>query len=155
MAGTRPTLASTTVLVDTNVLLSASQASRPHHLEALRVLNDWPNQAKRLCTCGQILREYLVVATRPQENNGLGLALDDALLNVAAIRQRMLLLEENAGAVALLHELLQEVRCHGKQIHDVNLVALALYHRVGSIVTANVADFLRFKDHITVLKLGN
>ncbi|HXV63188.1 MAG TPA: PIN domain-containing protein [Vicinamibacteria bacterium] len=53
------------VLVDTNVLLSASTPARVEHGDALRILNQWPKEEFRLCTSGQILGEYLVVATRP------------------------------------------------------------------------------------------
>ena len=49
-----------------------------------------------LCTSGQILREYLAVATRPSERHGLGLNLPDALGNVHAIRGRTTLLAEDA-----------------------------------------------------------
>jgi predicted nucleic acid-binding protein len=55
------------VLVDTNVLLSATAPLRPLHRAAIAVLNDWPNQGSILATTTQVLREYLVVATRPVE----------------------------------------------------------------------------------------
>jgi predicted nucleic acid-binding protein len=77
------------ILVDTNVLLSATAPLRPLHRAALTVLNDWPNQGMVLATTSQVLREYLVVETRPAEVNGLGLGVDDALSNVAAFRGRM------------------------------------------------------------------
>ena len=66
------------VLLDTNVLLSATDPRRPLHRAALAVLNDWPNQGFVLAVSSQILREYLVVATRPVEVNGLGLGTEDA-----------------------------------------------------------------------------
>ena len=52
------------VFVDTNVLLSASDPQRALHHAALEILNDWPNQGQALATSSQVLREYLVVATR-------------------------------------------------------------------------------------------
>jgi predicted nucleic acid-binding protein len=61
------------VIVDTNVLLSATAPLRPLHRAALAVLNDWPNQGIPLTASSQILREYLAVATRPVEANGLNL----------------------------------------------------------------------------------
>ena len=45
------------------------------------------------------MREYLAVATRPAERNGLGLKLADALANVRAFRGRTSLLAED-GKVA-------------------------------------------------------
>ena len=35
----------------------------------------------------QVLREYLVVATRPHQNNGLGIQPDDALANLDELRR--------------------------------------------------------------------
>ena len=84
------------VMVDTNVLLAATDESRIEHHDALTILNDWPAGATTLCTSGQILREYLAVATRPADRNGLGLKLPDALGNVHAIRERTTLLAEDA-----------------------------------------------------------
>ena len=75
------------VLLDTSVLLAATDEGRAEHHDALTVLNDWAAGHTDLCTSGQILREYLTVATRPAEMNGLGLNLPDALGNVRAIRQ--------------------------------------------------------------------
>lgn len=72
------------VLLDTNVLLSATAPHRPLHQASLVVLNDWPNQAIPLAASAQVFREYLVVATRPVEVNGLGLGLDEALANLVA-----------------------------------------------------------------------
>lgn len=65
------------VLVDTNVLLSATTSLRSLHRAALCVLNDWPNQGIILAASAQVFREYLVVTTRPIEANGLGLGLED------------------------------------------------------------------------------
>jgi predicted nucleic acid-binding protein len=70
------------VLVDTNVLLSATAPFRPLHRAALVVLNDWPNQGIALAASTQVFREYLVVATRPLEVNDLGLGVKDALANI-------------------------------------------------------------------------
>ena len=56
-----------TAFVDTNVLLCATNRSRPHHDEA-RVLS------RAACEAGSLalsVREYLVVATRPSKPTGL------------------------------------------------------------------------------------
>jgi len=74
-------MADDAVLIDTNVLLSATTPARKLHRHALTVLADWPQQGIPLWVSGQALREYLVVATRPADVNGLGLAVEDALAN--------------------------------------------------------------------------
>jgi len=142
------------VLVDTNVLLSATAPLRPLHRAALTVLNDWPNQGIVLVASGQILREYLAVATRPVEVNGLGLDTRDALFNVAALQSRMRLLIESEPAWDRLRTLIATHGCKGKQVHDANLVALALTTGVTKLITANVGDFSRFAEELEVIDLA-
>ena len=142
------------VLVDTNVLLSATAPLRPLHPAALVVLNDWPNQGTPLVTSSQILREYLVVATRPAEANGLGLGAAEALSNMVAFRGRMRLLVESEAALDRLRALIAAYDCKGKQIHDANVVASALTSGVARLVTANVGDFTRFARELEVIDLA-
>jgi len=142
------------VLVDTNVLLSATAPLRPLHRAALAVLNGWPNEGIPLTASSQVLREYLAVATRPVEVNGLGLAVGDALANVTAFRGRVRLLLESEPAWDRLRALIAAYGCKGKQIHDANLVASALTSGVTRLVTANVGDFTRFAAELEVIDLA-
>jgi len=143
------------VLVDTNVLLSATVPARPLHRAALVVLNEWPNQGRILVTSPQVLREYLVVATRPAEVNGLGLTAEDALANTSAFRSRMKLLLETESGWERLRSLVATYGCLGKQVHDANLVATALTSGVVKLVTANPADFNRFAPELEVIDLAS
>jgi predicted nucleic acid-binding protein len=143
-----------TVLVDTNVLLSATAPLRPLHHAALTVLNDWPNRGIPLATSAQVLREYLVVATRPVEVNGLGLGSGEALSNVAAFRGRMRLIMGGEPAWDRLQSLIVTHGCKGKQIHDANIVASALTSGLTRLVTANAGDFGRFAAELDVIDLA-
>lgn len=142
------------VFLDTNVLLSATAPLRPLHRAALMVLNDWPNRGLVLAVSSQILREYLVVATRPIEVNGLGLSTEDALTNVTAFRGRMRLLEDGESVWDRLRALVAAHECRGKQIHDANVVACALTSGVTKLVTANVGDFRRFAAELELIDLA-
>ena len=142
------------VLVDTNVLLSATVSIRALHRAALVVLNDWPNQGIALAASPQIFREYLVVATRPIEVNGLGLDIRDALANVEAFRGRIRLLHDSEGVWDRLRALVSRHGCQGKQIHDANVAAAALTAGISKVVTANVGDFVRFSPEVEVIDLA-
>jgi predicted nucleic acid-binding protein len=142
------------IFIDTNVLLTATTPARPLHSKALEVLNDWPSRGPRLCTSGQVLREYLVVATRPPEVNGLGLSPSEAIENVVAFRGRVALLEEGESVARRLAALVAQLDCRGKQIHDANVVATALVHGVPRLLTANVGDFRRFEASLEIVDLG-
>lgn len=140
-------------LLDTNVLLAATDTGRPEHARALAALNDWPTSGVVLYTSGQILREYLSVATRPVEVAGLGLTRADALANARALRGRLTLLVEDLRVNDRLLQLLAEVDCAGKQVHDANVVATMLVHGVESLVTMNLRDYTRFDALVRVLDL--
>lgn len=140
------------IMLDTNVLLAATDEGRPEHTDALMIINEWASDVT-LCTSGQILREYLVVATRPAERNGLGLKTADAVGNVRAIRERTAFLAEDARVAGRLSALLVDVECGGKQVHDANVVATMLAHGVGMVITMNIGDFARFERYVSLVKL--
>jgi predicted nucleic acid-binding protein len=120
---------------------------------ALATLNEWPAAGTTLYTSGQILREYLAVATRPAADNGLGLAQRDAITNVRAYRGRLRLAAETQKVADRLLVLIDEIDCTGKQLHDANVVATMLIHGVDTLVTLNAGDVARYEDHVSVLTL--
>lgn len=138
------------VLLDTNVLLAASDTGRQEHAEARDALDEWPTQGTTLYCSGQILREYLAVATRPQADNGLGLGQQDAIANARTLTGRLRVLAEDEKVHERLLALLGDVRCAGKQIHEANVVATMLAHGIETIATINVEDFVRFEGYIKV-----
>ena len=122
---------------DTNVLLSALDRRRPLHRQALRVLNEIPNEGVELCVSGQILRECLVVSTRPVEGNGLGIPLAAAVRNSEAFRARMTVLDETRRVARRLLSVARTAGCRGKQLHDANIAATMLEHGVHRVVTGD------------------
>jgi predicted nucleic acid-binding protein len=130
-----------TLLLDTNVLLGATDRSRDSHLVCTELFQ-LPSQAGvHLVTIGQILREYLVVATRPVEVNGLGLDAAEAVGNIRAFRTRVHLLPETGEVHDELITLVESNTLRGKRIHDANVVAAAMYHHADAIVTDNAGDY--------------
>jgi predicted nucleic acid-binding protein len=136
-------------LVDTNILLEATDERRVHHRSAFELLSN----GSGLRLCAQVVREYLVVATRPATSgmNGLGLSRRHALENVRALRERMRLVPEEKPLLPALLDLLDAVPCTGKRIHDANLVACAVVHGIRRLVTLNARDFAAFSAYVTVL----
>jgi predicted nucleic acid-binding protein len=135
-------------VLDTNVLLTATDSGRRDHARAVAALDDWPARGTVLYTSGQILREYLAVATRPVDLNGLGLSQHDALENVRALGERMQHMEETKKVHDRLLAILDKVPCTGRQVHDANVVATMSVHGVRTLVTYNIDDFARFADSI-------
>jgi predicted nucleic acid-binding protein len=139
-------------LIDTNVFLSAVDAGRPERGKAIQALEDWPAQGVALYTTTQVLREFLVVATRPTTANGLGLAPPDALSDVAEFAQATTVLPETIDSWRRLLQLVQEFGLTGVRVHDANIVACALVNGIGAVVTGNAADFNRLP--VEVVDLG-
>lgn len=132
------------IFVDTNVLLAATDTSRDCHAEAVAFLDrgfrgDW-----RLFVIPQILREYLVVATRPLEANGLGLSPSAACGNVRHFSGFLHVLPENADTAEQLLIEVGECKLKGKRIHDANLVAAMTCHGLRKLKTYNPTDFKAF-----------
>lgn len=142
------------VLIDTNVLLAATDEARNDHVASAAVLSTWPARGFTCYTSGQILREYLVVATRPAAVNGLGMSRGDALNNVAVLRDRLRFLPESEKVHVRLLELLSLLPCTGKHIHDANIAATALAHGVTTVVTRNTDDFRPFGPHLRVVDVA-
>lgn len=140
-------------VLDTNILLAATDESREDHEDAIAAINVWPASGVVLYTSGQILREYLAVATRPVDHNGLGMTQPDAIANVRALRARLNLLSEDVKVSERLLELLDTIECRGKQVHDANVVATMLVHGIDTVVTLNVDDFARFGHQVRVVGL--
>ncbi|TVR73469.1 MAG: PIN domain-containing protein [Spirochaetaceae bacterium] len=141
------------VLADTNVYLSATDRSRDNHRDARSFLQRCTDAGIHCAVTGQILREYLVVATRPTKVNGLGLPLEDALGNITVFRGRTVFLEENEAVSRELEALVRRYRITGKRVHDAGIAAvLALYH-VPYLITANRDDFAVF-EHLHLLTPG-
>lgn len=142
-------------MLDTNVFLTATDEGRAEHPQALLIFTDWAARGTTLYASGQIMREYLAVATRPTDQNGLGLKQTEAVANVRALRSRTSLLAEDGRVADRMLELMDQVPCGGKQVHDANVVATMLAHGIESLVTINIADFARFKHHIRLVPLAS
>ena len=134
------TTAAKALLVDTSVLLEASNRARRQHTAALSLLE----QHNQLVFPAQVAREFLVVATRPPEVNGLGLTSRAALESLTAFRRNVRLLPEEKPLLPTLLRLVEELSIVGKRVHDAHIVAAAVVHRVKAVVTLNGDDFRAF-----------
>ena len=132
------------VFVDTNVLLAATDTDREHHPDAATFLSAAFDGTWRAFASAQIFREYLVVATRPTEKNGLGLSPVSATQNVRAFQQLIQILPEERDSHERLIALVRQHGLKGKRIHDANLVAVMEIHGLRQLKTYNPQDFRPF-----------
>jgi predicted nucleic acid-binding protein len=138
------------LFLDTNILLIATDESRPYHELARKVIATHGRSGLHLGISGQIIREYLVVATRSQESNGLGLDSSDAVDNTEIFKQRLIFFEEIENVSNRLRSLTKKYQLSGKRIHDANIVATMLTHSLTKLITENPEDFTVFSDTETL-----
>lgn len=137
------------LFLDTNVLLAATDRSRTEHSSCAALLREAEVAGCHLACTPQILREYLVVSTRPIDVNGLGLSTGGALANIRSFRRRLILLEESTKVLEKLLALVADHELTGKRIHDANIVAAMTAHRLDTLVTSNPNDFREiFRDRV-------
>lgn len=129
------------VALDTNILLDATDEGRPRHVQAGAVFRDLPRQGVDLFLCTQVIREYLVVATRPPASNGLGMSNQDAGANVEAFRKRASVIPETLPASDLFLTWARHFQITGKRLHDLQLLATIHQAGVRVLLTSNPDDF--------------
>ncbi len=139
------------VLLDTNVLVAALDRSRTAHRAAVRLLE----QDERALAIGdQSVREFLTAATRPVASNGLGLPAPRAVAVLEDLLDGVETLHATEGSTRRLVEMVRHGAVAGKQVHDANLVAVALENHAAVIVTDHGRHFERFADLIEIEPLA-
>jgi predicted nucleic acid-binding protein len=131
-------------LVDTNIWFYLFDPSSSFHTAAVSSLSLHPPY----CTTSQVLREFLVVATRTQMAT-----VSDALNFVNGIQQQFPVYAETPQTFTHLTQLIAQYEVKGKQIHDCQLIATMRSHGITKILTHNTADFKRFSSFITVIPM--
>lgn len=130
--------------VDTNLLVYAHRQDSTFHAAARRVIRELAEGSGPWSIPWPCVHEFVAVVTNPRIWK-VPTPLETALAEVNAWRQspKLFLLAEHDDYFAVLEELLLESRVHGAKVHDARIAALALYHRVHTLLTAD-RDFSRF-----------
>lgn len=140
------------IFVDTNVLVYASLSRSALHNTALARLGALEEEGIELCVSRQVLREYLAVMSRSSLTQGT-IPAESLIEDVRGFESSMTVLDEVSEVTTRLLDILATIPVGGKQIHDANIVATMLAGGVPAVLTNNVADFLRYKELITVIPL--
>jgi predicted nucleic acid-binding protein len=137
------------ILADTNILLRSIHPQHPHYVAAKNALNAL-RRNEALCIAPQNLVEFWAVATRPSNENGLGLTTALATNELTALQDFFRLLPYTPEVTEAWKRIVTTQGISGKQTHDAHLVAIMQVHLVPSILTFNAEHFERFPG-ITVL----
>jgi predicted nucleic acid-binding protein len=130
--------------VDTNVLLRSIEeghVAQPIAQKGLLALRD---RGETLSIFPQNLIEFWAVATRPVTNNGLGLSVAQAEVEVISLKTLFALLPDTPEIFSEWEKIVLQYRVSGKQAHDARLVAAMSVHNLTHLLTFNTGDFKRF-----------
>jgi len=132
--------------VDTNILLRSiddGHIAQPIAQKGLLALRD---RGETLSIFPQNLIEFWAVATRPVANNGLGLNVLQAEVELVSLKNLFALLPESPEIFSEWEKIVLQYRVSGKQVYDARLVAAMTVHGVTHLLTFNTNDFKRFTD---------
>jgi predicted nucleic acid-binding protein len=131
------------ILVDTNILGRLSQPGHPMHGTAVRAVEILRDDQHELRMVPQVIYEYWAVATRPADQNGLGLTIEETEASIAAFKVVFPPLRDERGILEPWERLVVAYRVQGKPAHDARLVAAMERHGLSHILTFNAGDFSR------------
>lgn len=131
-------------LLDTNILLRASQPSSAHHSTSLASVAALLTAGRAPCISSQTVYEFLAVATRSLADNGLGMPHVDADAQLEKLLSGVEVLYDSRETAAALRRLVVLHQVTGKKVHDARLVATMEANGVRELLTFNDADFRRF-----------
>lgn len=130
--------------IDTSTLLRTVQVRHPHHEVATRALEILPERGFTLHIVPQNLCEFWVAATRPIEQNGLGMSPDTAAIELARLKRIFEFLPDTPAIYTIWEGLVTQHEVSGKPAHDARLVAAMLAHGLTSILTFDKTGFSRY-----------
>jgi predicted nucleic acid-binding protein len=133
------------ILVDTNILLRATQRSHQAGRVAINAIKILHRQQRVLCLAPQNIIEFWNVCTRPVDVNGLGLSVAGTDRYVRKLRQMFTVIHDSPQTFEQWHELVIQYGVIGAKVHDARLVAVMKIHGIKSILTFNEKDFARFE----------
>jgi len=110
----------------------------------VRALEILPSRGRDLHIVPQNLVELWVAATRPVEQNGLGMAPPAVAMELTRIKGMFDLLPDTPAIYPVWESLVTQYQVTGKPAHDARLVAAMLVHGLTAILTFDRTGFSRY-----------
>jgi uncharacterized protein len=132
---------------DTNLLVYAHRGESPFHPRAKSLLSEAAEGTELWALPWPCLHEFLSIVTNPKIFK-TPTPLDAALSQVQVWLSSptvVTLAEDKEGYWEVLADLARKGKLHGAKIHDARVAALALFHGVDELLTAD-RDFSRFPE---------
>jgi len=132
------------IALDTNILVYAHRAENPFHALAAARVRDLAESAAPWAIPWPCVHEFLAICTNTRIFK-TATPVDVACAQVEAwlSSPSLVLLQEGPGYLNVLSRLLRAQLVSAARVHDARIAALALYHSVDVLLTAD-RDFSRF-----------
>jgi len=140
----------TPYLLDTNVLLRASDPKSSSYPLVMNAVNTILEQEGECFITPQVLIEFWVVATRPIDVNGLGWTAQETKLEINQILNQFSLLTESSDIFSYWLQLVTDHNIKGKRTHDIRLLAVMKANHISHLLTFNPNDFIQLPEIIIV-----
>ncbi|MDX2044342.1 MAG: type II toxin-antitoxin system VapC family toxin [Acidobacteriota bacterium] len=131
--------------LDTNILARSIEPDHPMHDPANLAIEALTARSESIYVLAQSLYEFWVIATRPREQNGLGLSAVEAQVRLNEFQQIFSLKTDRPEIYVEWKQLVTQYAVIGKPAHDARIVAAMKVHGITHLLTFNVGDFKRFQ----------
>jgi predicted nucleic acid-binding protein len=132
------------ILLDTNILLRSVEPGHAQHQATVDAVDGLRRSGHELVIVPQVLYEFWSVATRPIDQNGLGMSPGEAQAELVVIQRLFRLLRDERAVYAIWERLVSSLGVVGKQAHDARLAAAMQRHALSHLLTFNTTDFARY-----------
>ncbi|MCG3159777.1 MAG: hypothetical protein JMDDDDMK_00797 [Acidobacteria bacterium] len=139
-----------TFAIDTNILVRSLHLNHPMQSVAAEAIEKLIARDDSVCVFPQNFYEFWVVATRPVEQNGLGMDSMKAQSELARLKDDLAFLPDVPAIYSEWEGLVINHAVIGRNAHDTRIIAAMKVHGVTHLLTFNGADFKRFQG-ITVV----
>lgn len=132
----------TDYVLDTNILLRASDRNSTQHTLANHAVYNLLTQGHKCLLTPQIIIEFWVVCTRPVEVNGFGWTTERSKTQINRFLSQFDLLSETSNTFSHWFEMVTKYHIQGKRTHDIKILAVMKSYRISHILTFNPNDFI-------------
>ena len=131
--------------IDTNILARSVQQNHPMQKPAQDAVDVLLSQGQVVCVLAQNLYEFWVIATRPIEQNGLGLNTTAAEAHLIRFESLFSVKQDTPAIYSEWRQLVTQHAVMGKPAHDARIAAAMKVHGLTHLLTFNAGDFKRFQ----------
>jgi len=122
----------TNLIIDTNVLIYALDASSGFHQSAVNILRDSNYQ---LFIPSKVITEYFAVCSK------LDIPTLDTIQFFRELSQNASILFPNPSSLSTFETLIQKYEPRGNRVFDLEIASVGIANQVLTIATANISDF--------------